>query len=77
MVESGLPGIWNKSFVNEGRIRIVDGQQRQADFGSEMIAVIAFKGESGARAERLSFVVFLVGIAAVMIFFFEQQPVFV
>ena len=41
-----------------------------------MVAGVAAIAVGGAGAENLAFVFFLVGVAAKVIFFFEQQPVF-
>ena len=76
MIEPFAPGVGDKSFIDDGGIGIIYGQKFQAHFGGELIAVIAFEGVGRAGGESCAIVFFLIGVAAEVIFLFEQQPVF-
>ena len=75
-VDTFDPGVGDEGFVDDGGIGIVDGQKFESDFARELIAFVVAKSVGGAGGERLAFEFFLIGVAAEVIFFFEEEEIF-
>src|SRR5260370_38108678 len=76
MVDSGSRDVWGIFAVINDGIGHADERHVDADLFRELVAGVAAIAIRRTGAENLAFVLFLVGVAAEVVLFFEEEPVF-